>query len=48
MDDERIAIFELTVEDDRVRIVDEKHYRLAPAENIGPDDLRAYQVRSGR
>ncbi len=48
MDDERIAIFELTVEDDRVRIVDEKHYRLAPADSISADDLRAYQVRSGR
>lgn len=42
MDDNRIAMFELAVENDRVAIVDEKHYRLVPSAEIGPEDLRAY------
>ncbi len=45
MDDERIAIFELTVEDDQVRVVDEKHYKLVPYESISGDDLAAYRLR---
>lgn len=48
MDDKenkRIAMFELAVEDGRVVIVDEKHYRLVPSAEIGPDDLRAYGIR---
>ena len=43
MDDDRIAMFELTLENERVRIVDEKHYRLVPADSIGRDDLRRYR-----
>lgn len=43
MDDERIAMFELTVQDGRVCVVDEKHYRLVPADQIGADELRAYR-----
>jgi hypothetical protein len=46
MDDSRIAMFELTVEDDRVLIVDEKHYKLAPADSISTDELIAYRQRS--
>jgi hypothetical protein len=42
MDDDRIAIFELTVQDDQVRIVDEKHYRLV-AGNVSDEDLAAYR-----
>lgn len=45
MDDDRIAIFELTVEDDQVKIVDEKHYKLVPADGITRDDLAAYRTR---
>lgn len=45
MDDERIAIFELTVEDDQVKIVGEKHYKLVPAEAISRSDLAAYRAR---
>ncbi len=48
MDDDRIALFELTVEKDEVRIVDERHYRLVPAAEISPDDLGAYAVRAGK
>lgn len=43
MDDNRIAMFELAVEGDRVFVVDEKHYQLVPAFEIGPEDLQAYR-----
>ena len=38
-----IAMFELETEKGSVVIVDEKHYRLVPSSEIGPDDLRAYR-----
>lgn len=41
MADDAIAMFELTVADDRVRIVDERHYKLVPASEILPEDLEA-------
>jgi hypothetical protein len=40
-----IAMFELTLEDGHVKVVDEKHYRLVPSDQIGSDDLRAYNLR---
>lgn len=40
-----IAIFELTVEDGEVRIVDEAHYRLVPANKISKADLAGYATR---
>lgn len=43
----RIAVFELRLEDDEIRIVDEKHYRLVPADQITGEDLRSYS-RSNR
>ncbi|MGA7858457.1 MAG: hypothetical protein WCA11_11050, partial [Terracidiphilus sp.] len=46
MDDKesrKIAMFELAVEDGRVVIVDEKHYRLVPSADISPDELRTYR-----
>ena len=46
MDDSRIAMFELTVESDHVLVVDEKHYKLVPAENISPEEAMAYRRRS--
>lgn len=42
MSDDRIAMFELTVQDDEVKVVDEKHYRLVPAAQISCDDLTSY------
>jgi hypothetical protein len=42
MADDVIAMFELTLEDDQVRIVDERHYRLVPANQISTDDLKSY------
>ena len=46
MDDDRIAMFELTIENDEVKVVDEKHYKLLPASKISPEDLASYRSRS--
>lgn len=43
MDDDRIAMFELIIENDRVLIAEEKHYKLVPSDSISPDDLRSYR-----
>ena len=45
MDADRIALFELTLEEDEVKVVDEKHYKLVPAKEISPEDLASYRVR---
>jgi hypothetical protein len=45
MDDDRIAIFELTLEGDQVRVVDETHYLLVPGDQITSEDLAAYRRR---
>ncbi|MBU9292116.1 endonuclease [Burkholderia multivorans] len=45
MSNGRIAMFELTVEDDEVKVVDEKHYQLVPATDISAEDLRNYATR---
>lgn len=38
-----IAMFELAIEGERVVIVEEKHYLLVPAKEIGADELSAYR-----
>jgi hypothetical protein len=43
--DDVIAMFELTVQDGEVRIQEEKHYLLVPADRIGADDLKTYSSR---
>jgi len=43
MDDERIAMFELSVQDSRVCVVEEKHYRLVSGDDIDIDDIRSYR-----
>ena len=42
MSEDLIAIFELRLEDGEIKVVDEKHYRLAHPEEIMPDDLVDY------
>ncbi len=44
MSDDRIAIFELTVEDDQVKVVEEKHYRLVPADQLDQGAIRDYRA----
>ena len=46
MEDDVIALFELTVETGRVLIVEERHYRLVPADQIDFDTKRQYADRS--
>jgi hypothetical protein len=46
MADDLIALFELTLEDGAIKVVDEAHYRLVPAEQISRDDLKAYAARA--
>jgi hypothetical protein len=45
MDDDLMAMFELTMQDGRVCVVDEKHYRLVQADNITAEELRTYRSR---
>jgi hypothetical protein len=46
MSNDVIAMFELTVQRDEVKVLEEKHYRLVPSEEIGDEDLRLYAGRS--
>ncbi|MDE1577685.1 endonuclease [Actinotignum sanguinis] len=39
----RLAIFELTVQNDEIRVLREAHYDLVPAHDISPDDLLQYE-----
>jgi hypothetical protein len=43
MADRRIAMFELQVEGDEVQVVDEKHYRLVPADQLDRNAIRNYR-----
>jgi hypothetical protein len=45
MADGVIAMFELTMEDGLVRVVDEKHYKLVPSAQITAEELRSYAER---
>ena len=38
-EDDLIAMFEVTMEDGEIKVVQEKHYRLVPAAEVTPDDL---------
>lgn len=46
MVDDVIALFELTLQGDDVAIVDEKHYKLVPRDQISDTDLASYRQRS--
>lgn len=43
MDDGVVALFELTLQDDEVRVVDERHYKLVPAGDLDPVAIRSYR-----
>lgn len=45
MSNDKIALFELTVEDGDIKVVEEKHYQLVPAADISAKDLKAYSLR---
>jgi hypothetical protein len=42
MTENRIAMFELTVQDGDIKVVDEKHYQLVSASSITSEDLQLY------
>lgn len=46
MDDEVIALFELTVENNRVLVAEEKHYKLVPSKELDSETKRSYAERS--
>jgi hypothetical protein len=46
MANDLIALFELALVDSDVKIVEEKHYHLVPADQIDAEDLKSYHVRS--
>lgn len=43
MDDRIVALFELTLQNDEIKVVEERHYRLVPATELDPDVIRDYQ-----
>ena len=45
IDSDLIAMFELTIDVDEVKVVEEKHYRLVPSDQIRTEDLKAYGNR---
>ena len=47
VEDDLIALFELTLQNGEVRIAEEKHYRLVPAAAIEAEDLKGYAAING-
>ena len=43
MEDRTIALFELALRDDEVRVVEERHYRLVPADRLDARAIRDYR-----
>jgi hypothetical protein len=43
MEDQVIALFELTLEADEIRVVEERHYRLVPARDLDRLAIRTYR-----
>jgi hypothetical protein len=48
MEDDLIAIFELTVQEEQVKLVSEKHYRLVSGSEITSEDLSLYRSISSK
>ena len=44
MSEDRIAMFELVLQDNEIRVAEEKHYCLVPSSAISADDLRNYSL----
>jgi hypothetical protein len=45
MTDDTIALFELVLQGEDVKIVEEKHYKLVPSDRIDAEDLKLYAKR---
>lgn len=46
MPDDSIAMFELALDGDQVKVAEERHYQLVPSDQITLEDLKAYSQRS--
>lgn len=44
MADKVVALFELTIEDGDVKVVDERHYKLLPADKLDREAIRNYRA----
>ena len=44
MDEGIVALFELVLQDDEVKVADERHYKLVPATDLNKDAIRAYRA----
>ena len=43
MDDRVVALFELTLRDEEIKIVEERHYRLVPVDELDREAIRDYR-----
>ena len=43
LEDKVIALFELTLQDDEIKVVEERHYRLVPGDKLDDNAIRAYR-----
>jgi hypothetical protein len=43
MGDNVVALFELTLQEDQIKVVEERHYRLVPASELNQAAIRDYQ-----
>src|SRR5262249_16255945 len=44
MKDDTVALFELIVEDDLVKVAEERHYRLVPADDLDKSAIKNYRA----
>lgn len=44
MDDDKIAMFELAIQDESVRVAEERHYKLVPYDALDPKAIRSYRT----
>lgn len=44
MSDGTVALFELTLQEDQVKVVEERHYQLVPATELNADAIRRYDT----
>jgi len=45
-EDDLIAMFEVTMENEEIKVVQERHYQLVPASEVTRDDLTRYRNSS--
>ena len=43
MEDQVVALFDLTLQDGEIKVVEERHYRLVPAKNLNDKAIRDYR-----